>query len=183
MTLHRAGEEVAYTVTWLEMTARPSYPRPHAPIGKPVALLKAEHPPVWFFLDLYRAVGAPYEWTDRLRQPVDEVADYVQDPQLHHYTLMREGWPAGFFHLDFREAGECDLAYFGLVPEAVGAGLGQWLLQTAIHMAWDGPGVQKVLVNTCTLDHPAALPLYQKQGFVPVAQEEATRILSADREM
>jgi hypothetical protein len=25
-------------------------------------------------------------------------------------------------------------------------------------------------VQTCTLDHPAALPLYQKLGFFPVGQ-------------
>ncbi|TGV78967.1 GNAT family N-acetyltransferase, partial [Mesorhizobium sp. M2D.F.Ca.ET.145.01.1.1] len=27
-------------------------------------------------------------------------------------------------------------------------------------------------VQTCTLDHPAALPLYQKLGFKPVAQKK-----------
>ena len=26
---------------------------------------------------------------------------------------------------------------------------------------------EKVTVNTCTLDHPAALPFYRKAGFVP----------------
>jgi hypothetical protein len=29
-----------------------------------------------------------------------------------------------------------------------------------------------VAVQTCTLDHPAALPLYQKLGFTPVAQKK-----------
>jgi hypothetical protein len=28
-------------------------------------------------------------------------------------------------------------------------------------------------VQTCTLDHPRALPLYQQMGFIPFAQEEA----------
>ena len=30
----------------------------------------------------------------------------------------------------------------------------------------------KITVHTNTLDHPAALPLYQKLGFVPVAVSE-----------
>ena len=30
---------------------------------------------------------------------------------------------------------------------------------------------KKVTVNTCTLDGAAALPLYQKMGFVPVGRE------------
>jgi hypothetical protein len=28
-------------------------------------------------------------------------------------------------------------------------------------------------VQTCTLDHPRALPMYQRMGFSPYAQEEA----------
>ena len=30
----------------------------------------------------------------------------------------------------------------------------------------------KLLVNTCTLDHPRALPLYQKMGFLAYARED-----------
>ncbi|RED14016.1 GNAT family N-acetyltransferase [Pontivivens insulae] len=171
--------EATYTITYLAMDGRPDYPRPAARLNDPIALLRAEDPPVWYFLSLYGAVGGPYEWTDRFRQDPEELEAFVKSPDVHLYTLMRNGWPAGFFQLDFRTEGECDLAYFGLVPEAVGSGLGRWLLQTAIHMAWDGPGVKRLEVNTCTLDHPAALPLYQKCGFTPYEQEVATRVLSS----
>ncbi|WP_316014344.1 GNAT family N-acetyltransferase [Roseobacter sp. HKCCA0434] len=180
---YEAGQEAPYTVTFLEMTERPDYPRPPAPVGAPVALMKAENPPVRYFLDLYRGVGEAYEWMDRVEQRREEVAEYVGDPNVHLYTLMRDGWPAGFFQLDFREAGVCDLAYFGLMPEVVGQGLGGWLLKTAIHAGWDGPGVARMTVNTCTLDHPRALQMYQKMGFVPYDQREATRILSAPRDI
>ena len=78
---------------------------------------------------------------------------------------MRAGWPHGFFVLDGRAPERCDLAYFGLVPEAIGRGLGTFLLQTAVHMAWDRPGTAQVTVNTNSLDHPRALPLYQKAGL------------------
>jgi hypothetical protein len=38
-----------------------------------------------------------------------------------------------------------------------------------------------VTVQTCTLDHPAALPLYQKLGFSPVGQSrELVRPMSFD---
>jgi hypothetical protein len=33
-------------------------------------------------------------------------------------------------------------------------------------------GIPKFKVNTCTLDHPRALPLYQRLGFVPYARED-----------
>jgi GNAT superfamily N-acetyltransferase len=94
---------------------------------------------------------------------------------------MRDGWPHGFFVLDSREAGRCDLAYFGLVPQAIGRGLGTFLLQTAVHMAWDRPATGRLTVNTNSLDHPRALPLYQKAGFEPVRRETRVRVLSRDR--
>lgn len=161
------------TVTYLEMGARPSFDRPSLPSGPVTALLAAEAPPAWFFLDLYRAVGRQHYWTDLFAWPEAKITAWIQDPSVRLYTLYRRGWPAGFFLLDWREHPICDLAYFGLVPEVLGQGLGRYLLQTAIHTAWDLPGVTRMTVNTCTLDHPRALPLYQRQGFVPYRQ--ATR--------
>jgi len=70
-----------------------------------------------------------------------------------------------------------------MVPEALGRRLGGWLLKTAILTAWDLPDTTKVTVNTCTLDHPRALALYQKNGFMPVRREERTRVLTRDRDL
>ena len=50
MTLQKAGTELSYTVTFLEMTERPGYDWPHLPVGATAALLKATDPPVWWFL-------------------------------------------------------------------------------------------------------------------------------------
>ena len=166
---------VDVTITFLEMEARPSYARPQQPLGAAAALLHAESPPVWWFLDLYRAVGTQYQWTDRLQEPEDDLREFVQHSDVALYTLIRQGWPAGFFMLDQRKKGVCDLAYLGLVPEMVGKGYGKFLLQEAIHTGWDGTGVEKMTVNTCTLDHPRALALYQSAGFAPVRQDHITR--------
>jgi GNAT superfamily N-acetyltransferase len=179
--IHEAGEKVAVAITWLEMTARPAFPRPHLPTGPLSVLIGAERPPLWYFLDLYRRVGADYDWTDQLEVPADQVAAFLHDPAVCLYTFVRAGWPHGFFILDAREPERCDLAYLGLVPEAIGRGLGTYLLQTAVHMAWDRPGVERVTVNTNSLDHPRALPLYQKAGFVPVHRETVERTLSRTR--
>ncbi len=164
--------EVVVSVTFLEMTERPSYPRPSVPGSKPTALIAAEDPPEWWFLALYNAVGKPYHWTEWNEASDHDLTAFVKDPKVTIFTLMYCGWPAGFFMLDTRLGGICDLSYFGLVQEAIGLGLGKYLLQTAIHAAWDQPGVEKVTVNTCTLDHPRALPLYQKMGFVPVNRQD-----------
>lgn len=183
MTLVPAGTAVEVTVTYLQMDARPGYDRPSLPAGPPAALIAAEKPPVWWFLDLYRAVGEAYEWRDRFDDDPAELAAFLHHPEVSLWTLMRSGWPAGFFMLDRREEGLCNLAYFGLVPEAVGRGLGSYLLRTAILMGWDGPGTETLTVETCNLDHPRALGLYQKCGFRPVGQSTYTRVLTGDREI
>ncbi|MEO1312508.1 MAG: GNAT family N-acetyltransferase [Pseudomonadota bacterium] len=175
------GTEVDVTITYLRMERRPSYDRPSLPLGPPTALIAAESPPVWYFLSLYSAVGGAHEWTDKLSEPEDSVRAFLRDPQITLYTLMRSGWPAGFFMLDSRTSGQCELAYFGLVPEVVGTGLGTYLLRTAVHTAWDRPGVEVLNVETCTLDHPRALALYQKAGFVPFDQSYTTRTLTRPR--
>ncbi|HVL21101.1 MAG TPA: GNAT family N-acetyltransferase [Amaricoccus sp.] len=176
-----AGERVEVTVTYLRMAARPAYPRPHVPLGPAMALLAAERPPLWYFLALYDAVGRDYEWADQHDAPAEDVAAFLHDPAVTLYTLVRGGWPHGFFILDGREPETVDLSYFGLVPEAIGRGLGTFLIQTAVHAAWDRPGVQAVTVNTNSLDHPRALPLYQKAGFVPVRRVTFERVLTRDR--
>jgi GNAT superfamily N-acetyltransferase len=183
MTIQKAGTELDYTITWLEMTERPDWDWPSLPAGAQVALLKAESPPVWFFLSLYDAVGRDYAWEDMHARELDDVARWIQSDRMHLYTLYGQGWPQGFFMIEDLEDGVVDLAYFGLVPEAVGKGLGRWLLREAILTAWDRPGARKLTVNTCTLDHPRALQSYQKSGFVPVRREDRRRVLKRDRHL
>jgi len=62
-------------------------------------------------------------------------------------------------------------AVITLALESLGLGLGRWFLAQAIETAWSFNPL-RATVRTCTLDHPAALPLYQKMGFVPVGQSE-----------
>ncbi len=177
----KAGQKCTYTITYLQMLARPTYPRSVLPFGMNAALIAAEKPPIWYFLNLYDAVGAEYEWTDQHRSPKAELEEYLHHPRMGLWTLLHNGWPAGFYVLDRREIGSCDLAYFGLVPEAIGLGLGKYLLHTAIHAGWDYAETERMTVQTCNLDHPRALSLYQRAGFSPIKQEQKSRILTRDR--
>ncbi|WP_284223807.1 GNAT family N-acetyltransferase, partial [Brevundimonas denitrificans] len=88
------------------------------------------------------------------------------------YVLYIRGIHAGYAELDFRKfPSVVDLAYFGIMPEFIGMKLGPYLLNWAIEQAWRrNPDL--VTVNTCTLDHPKALPLYQRFGFTPYRQRE-----------
>ena len=160
------------TVTYLAMDARPDTPPPDMPYGQRLAIIAASSPPTDYFLYLYRTVGADWEWTDWLKRPRADLDAFVGDENVVIHTLLVDGWPGGFFMLDRRTPGTCDVAYFGLVPQAIGRGLGTWFLGQAIATAWQQPGVERLTVNTCTLDHPAALGLYQRLGFRPVDRRE-----------
>jgi GNAT superfamily N-acetyltransferase len=73
--------------------------------------------------------------------------------------------------LDYRRMGEANISYFGLMPEAVGRRLSSFFLYQVVMNAW-AEGIRRLTVNTCTLDHPRALPLYQRLGFTAYSREE-----------
>ncbi len=80
---------------------------------------------------------------------------------------------AGYFELRNCEDGSVEIAYFGLLPEFLGRGLGKHLLTCATEQAW-ADGANRVWLHTCTLDDPAALPNYLKRGFRPFRTEKYT---------
>ena len=159
------------TVTFLEMTERPNLPVVPTPALK-LALMRAVEPTVHYYRYLYDAVGRDWKWTDRKQLNDDQLRAIIHDDKVEIYVVYAEGVPAGYAELDFRSFPKVvDLAYFGLVAEFVGRGLGPWMLRWAIDAMWrHGPA--RVTVNTCTLDHPSALPLYQRMGFIPYDQRQ-----------
>jgi ribosomal protein S18 acetylase RimI-like enzyme len=72
----------------------------------------------------------------------------------------------GLLELDFRRPGACELAFLGVVPEAIGSGAGRFLIGQAVARAFARP-IGRLWVHTCTLDHPGALGFYRRAGFRP----------------
>lgn len=149
--------------TWLEMRERPRASQDVAPRG--VRMERALPCPGAFYRFLYGEVGRAFKWVDRLRWPDDRLAAHLADPTVAIWVALEGPVPAGYFELVRHPDGSVEIAYFGLMPWALGRGLGRWLLEAAIAEAWaDGPS--RVWLHTCTLDHPAALPNYLARGFV-----------------
>ncbi len=161
---------IPMTVTFLEMAAKPSVLPPPQPRGK-IAFLRAENPPIHFYRYLYDTIGEKYFWVDRKKLTPEKLAEIIHAPTTLLYVLYTEGSPAGLAELDLRANGTANIAYFGLMPEAMGRHLGFFFLYHTCISAWLNP-ISKLLVNTCTLDHPRALPLYQRMGFTPFSREE-----------
>jgi GNAT superfamily N-acetyltransferase len=81
--------------------------------------------------------------------------------------MMKDGERAGILELDFASTpGECEIAFFGVTPKAIGSGAGRYLMNEAIARAWSRP-ITRLWVHTCTHDHPSALAFYIRSGFTP----------------
>lgn len=163
-------EIIPVTVTFLEMQAPPAN-YSHPPMNRQIALLKTRDMPLHFYRYLMDRVGRKWHWVNVLRLDDEELAAGIRKPGRDIRVLYLDGAPAGFFDIKPVSPDETEIAYFGMMEHATGQGLGRWFLGAAIEAAWSTKP-KRVSVQTCTLDHPAALPLYQKLGFSPIAQKQ-----------
>lgn len=171
----RTAKKLLARVTHLEMNS------PHSryiavPTRPVIALMRAQYIPAEYYRSLYELVGKAHHWQNRRTTPDAELYAMINDENCEIHILYADGCPAGFFELDLTsEPQSVEIVYFGLGTDYQGLGLGKWFLSAAISAAW-ARKPEKVVVTTNSLDHPAALPLYQKLGFSPVrvSEEEIT---------
>jgi GNAT superfamily N-acetyltransferase len=159
--------KIAAIVTHLEMTARPT---PRSDPAGAWTLRRVEMPPLDWFRDLYLRVGEEWLWFSRMRMPDADLAAIIQAPLVEVYALEHEGRDEGLLELDFRDAGQCEIAFFGVSAKLIGSGAGRWLMNRTLELSWSRP-IARVWVHTCTFDHPAALAFYRRSGFRPFRRQ------------
>lgn len=162
MSLSEPATRVVVDVTFLRMDQPPEEPARRLPPG--AAVEQAARCSVPFYRYLYNTVGEAYVWWLRRAATDAEIAALLRDPGVSVHVLYADGEPAGFYELDRRRWPAINLSYFGLMPHAVGKGFGSAFLRHAIDTAW-AEGPEALTVNTCTADHPRALPTYLAAGF------------------
>jgi GNAT superfamily N-acetyltransferase len=158
-----APASVPTLVSYLEMTTPPATP----PIRPPLAGIEirvARRPTVSFYRYLYRTIGDDWTWVVRRLLSHEELLQIIGDPAVEVNVLWVDGVPAGYAELDRRQAPDTELAYFGLLPEFIGRGLGRYLLDWTIRHAWRA-GPRRLWVHTCDFDHPRAIAVYRNSGF------------------
>lgn len=161
--------KLATVVTHLEMRA-PAARRP-VPAPKGLQLRRITAPTVDWYRDLFTRVGGhDWLWFSRLNMARDTLAALLADPHVEIHALEQDGKAEALLELDFRQPGECELAFFGVTSELIGSGAGRYLMNQAIDLAWAHP-ISRFHVHTCTLDHPGALGFYRRSGFAPIRQQ------------
>ncbi len=161
--------QIAAVVTCLEMTERPKS-RPSRPLDRPLVLERVANPDLAAYRSLFSRIGQDYLWFSRIVMPDDELAATLANPKVEVSILKDGRREIGLMELDFRVEGVCELAFFGLVPEAIGGGAGRYMMGQALARAWSQP-IKRLWVHTCNFDHPGAIGFYVKSGFRPYAFE------------
>jgi len=162
---------VQATRTYLQLTS-PDQFRPAFGEFSDLVVERVQQPTPALYRDCYRTVGEPYHWYDRRDWSDEQIRAHLAQPGITLHVATRNGALAGWYELRrVPEDGSVEIAYFGLAPDAIGRGLGKHLLSVAVRDAW-AMNPTRVWLHTCTLDHPHALPNYEKRGFVRYKREE-----------
>jgi GNAT superfamily N-acetyltransferase len=121
----------------------------------------------WF----YERVGADHHWTDHAGRTDADWQAWAE--QVETWVATIDGARAGYYELHETDAASVELAYFGLLPDAQGQGLGGHLLTHALRRGFTKR--PRVWVHTCTLDGEHALPNYRARGL----REFRTEVLAS----
>lgn len=165
------SHEVATVVTTLEMRQRP--PLRPMPASR-LRLVAWPAPSPDKYRALFKRIGAPWLWFSRLVMDDAALTAIIHDAGIAIFAAVDSaGLEVGMLELDFRTPAQCEISYFGLIPELAGQGLGRWLMAEALARGW-ARGIERVWVHTCTLDHPSALGFYRASGFTAISRTVET---------
>ncbi len=158
-------------VTYMEMLALPSGDAFAAPLSG--AAVARETLDLSSYVDLYRAVGGPVQWDQRLRMAGPDLEMLLASVSTQIHVLRVDGEAAGF--CEFNDVGQpaVELVHFGLVPAFQGLRLGPFLLDQSLRSAWS-QRPERVWLHTDTHDHPAAQSVYERAGFRAYARRMET---------
>src|SRR5207249_7978349 len=116
------------TRTYLELTSPGQF---KSALGQfpNLVLERVARPTAALYRECYRSVGAAYHWRDRWDWTDQEIRAHLAQPEITLHVARRRAALAGWYELRrVPEDGSVEIAYFGLLPGAIGQGLGKHLL-------------------------------------------------------
>ena len=115
---------------------------------------------------LYTAVGRAWRWSDRLNWAYSTWLAHLERPQVEVWIAYLDGVIAGYVEFEHQPEESVEIAYFGLLRQFMGKGIGGLLLSDTVERAFHN-GAKRVGLHTCSLDSPQAMKNYRARGFVP----------------
>ena len=155
-------------VTHLAMESPPPQEPPPPPPG--VAIARRRAMAAADYLRLYHTIGDDWLWWSRLTWDEATLTAHLAEDETEVYVADAGGEEIGLIELDRRPAPDIELRYLGVIPSRIGTGVGGWLLAYAI-AAVSRHRPRRMILNTCTYDHPGALAFYRRHGFAVTHSE------------
>lgn len=157
--------KLAFVVTSLEMLRKPDEPGVKA--RSDVTLEPWLDPDLNEYRNLFREIGEDWLWFGRLVIDEEALQRLFAESSRFLFAPCVDGKRVGMLEIDYSYPESPEIAYFGLVPSAIGSGMGRWLMAQAIEMAWSKAETKRLWLHTCTGDSPQALGFYRACGFEP----------------
>ena len=132
---------------------------------------------------IYSEVGRKYNWLGRLNIEDNELRKIIHNSKVEIHLMQKKQKNIGFFELDYRndylKKKEVRIVHFGLIDEYIAKGFGLELMNNAITRIYE-LGIDKIILQTNSLDHDRALPFYKRYGFKIFAEETKKIVYSVN---
>ena len=115
----------------------------------------------WF---MYQQIGSNYRWGGRQGWRKEEWREHATGSNIQTWGAYIAGSPIGYYEIELTTDSISRIHCIGLIESFIGKGLGGHLLSHAVDQSWK-TGAKKVMLNTCSHDHPHALSNYLNRGF------------------
>lgn len=113
---------------------------------------------------LYDLVGRKWHWVNRRNLSDRQLSALIHHPATEIYVLRREDVAIGYVEMNYKLFPQVEIVFVGLVEDEIGHGLGRMMVDATLNSIKER-APRRVIIQTCTLDHPSALKLYQSVGF------------------
>ncbi len=160
------NENLAVITTYFEMCRKPVFENSSSSL----ILTTWDEPDLLEYRTLFRKVGEDWLWFGRLLLNDDELRSAIHAPEIEIFKVQHDGHDIGFVELDFSKPEQCEIYYFGLIPEMNGRGYGPAMMTETLKRAWKDD-VKRVWLHTCTNDSQRASNFYQRSGFIAYKRE------------
>ena len=164
-------ERITADVTMLEMLAPPNLNLLWPIRG--LSFIEIPEPEIGQYRTLYHAVGDHHFWVNRKRLTDGQLSALLYHPENYVTQLWKGDKCIGFTEYHARHFPQMEIVFVGLVASEIGKGLGRAMLSHTLQKIWHR-NPTRVIIETNTLDHSSALPLYQKIGFRPYKRKRVS---------
>ena len=127
-------------------------------------ILKLTIPTPEFNFFMYQKIGSNYRWGGRQTWSQEDWIRHANGKNMQTWGAYIEGSPIGYYEIELTTDSISKIHCIGLIKSFIGKGLGGHLLSHAVDQAWK-TGAKKIILNTCSHDHPNALSNYLNRGF------------------